>query len=531
MVSEEIKEKKIVSFAPDPPRRSLGNKIMRSVVFGALRYVVIVPIPFVMTPLILHKIGVAGYGTWAVLLAINGLTSLADLGLVGTLSKFVAEYYARQDFPALARLLSSGLALFLILDFVIGIAVWFGSPVLAARLFRGSTLPAIELVILLRCFLIVIAANILTQLFASVTSGLQRLDLTNILSAVNLLLSALFGAFLLLRGWGIRGLVYGYIASGILTVAIYLIVVRKLLPQVAVNPMRFDRTEARKMFGYSLRLYITQAAVAVHNQVEKVFLAALVGVDSVGWYDIASDVALKVRGAIGFVLSPVLPAASELDALGDKSRMEELYFRSHKYLALCGVPAVCYVAAVSHRFVELWIGPRMSMIALPLAVLLLVNFVNLTTGPGFLILAGKGDMSPGIQSAILGIVINIGLSFVLIYKFGFAGAVAGTSVSLIVASLYFMFLFHRRMKYSFSRVARESYVKPICCSFLVMGLILAIHPARKDSWFGLSEIAVVFGAFYFLAILLSRFFDAYDWNKIESFVPAIRRARRVCRIA
>ena len=271
MVSEEIKEKKIVSFAPDPPRRSLGNKIMRSVVFGALRYVVIVPIPFVMTPLILHKIGVAGYGTWAVLLAINGLTSLADLGLVGTLSKFVAEYYARQDFPALARLLSSGLALFLILDFVIGIAVWFGSPVLAARLFRGSTLPAIELVILLRCFLIVIAANILTQLFASVTSGLQRLDLTNILSAVNLLLSALFGAFLLLRGWGIRGLVYGYIASGILTVAIYLIVVRKLLPQVAVNPMRFDRTEARKMFGYSLRLYITQAAVAVHNQVEKFF--------------------------------------------------------------------------------------------------------------------------------------------------------------------------------------------------------------------------------------------------------------------
>ena len=149
----------------------------------------------------------------------------------------------------------------------------------------------------------------------------------------------------------------------------------------------------------------------MHNQVEKVFLAMLAGVDPVGWYDIASDVALKVRGSIGFILSPVLPAASELDALGDQSRMKELYYRTHKYLALCGVPAVCYGAAASNRFVELWIGPSMRLIALPLAVLLIVNYLNLATGPGFLILAGKGDMSPGIQSAVLGVVINFFLAW------------------------------------------------------------------------------------------------------------------------
>jgi O-antigen/teichoic acid export membrane protein len=232
-------EEKSVPPTLDPAPRSLGNKIMRSVVFGGLRYVFIAPIPFFMTPLILHKIGAVGYGTWAVFVAINGLTSLADLGLVGTLSKFVAEYHAQQNFTALSRLLSSGLALFLLLDLLISAALWALSPLLAERLFRGSTMPGAELVGLLRCFLIVVAANILTQLFASVTTGLQRLDLTNVMSAANLLLNALFGAFLLLRGWGLRGLVYGYIASGILTVAMYLVVVRKLLPRVAMNPMRF----------------------------------------------------------------------------------------------------------------------------------------------------------------------------------------------------------------------------------------------------------------------------------------------------
>jgi len=509
----------------------LSAKIMRSVVFGGLRYVVIAPIPFVMTPLILHRIGVAGYGTWAVFLAINGLTSLTDLGLVGTLSKFVAESHARRDFHGLTRLLNSGLTLFLLLDCVIAAALWYAAPLLAGRLFHGSTAATTELIFLLRCFVVVIAANIVTQLFASITTGLQRLDLTNIVSTANTALSALLGGFLLLRGWGLRGLVYGYIGSGFITVAIYLIVVRRLLPQVALNPMRFHRTEARKMFGYSLRLYVTQAAVMVHNQVEKVFLAMLVGVASVGWYDIASDIALKVRGFIGIILSPVLPAASELNALADESRVRELYYRTHKYLALFGVPAVCYVISISNRFVELWLGPSMIVIAIPLCVLLAVNYVNLATGPGFLIFAGSGYMKPGIQSALLGLVVNVVLSLVLIYKFGFAGAVVGTSTALIVAAVYFVATFHRRTRYSISRVLQDSYLKPILCSVAILVGLLAIRSTKDMGWFGLAGMGIIFGAFYVITILFSHFFDDYDWNKIETFMPAVGRARKILGIA
>jgi O-antigen/teichoic acid export membrane protein len=527
MLTPEIRDPGSTVLNPRP----LGAKIMRSVVFGGLRYIFIAPIPFVMTPLILHRIGVAGYGTWAVFLAINGLTSMADLGLVGTLSKFVAEYHARRNFPALSRLLGSGLTLFLLLDVIIGGVLWCATPLLARRLFHGTTMSSAELIVLFRCFLIVIATNILTQLFASVTSGLQRLDLTNLIGAANVVCSALFAGLLLLRGWGLRGLVYGYIASGILTVGIYLIVVRRLLPQVALNPLLFDRSEVRKMFGYSLRLYITQAAVVVHNQVEKVFLAVLTGVGPVGWYDIASDIALKIRGAIGFILSPVLPAASELDALGDESRMKELYYRTHKYLALCGVPTVFYIIAISNRFVELWLGPGMRMISLPLSVLLAANFFNLATGPGFLILAGRGYMKPGIQSALLGLSLNLVLSLGLIYELGFAGAVLGTLVSLVIASSYFILLFHRHTGYSLLRMVEESYFKPILCSTLILAGLLAVCPTTSLSWFGLAGMGFVFGITYAVAILLVHFFDEYDWIKIEGFIPLARYARRKGRIA
>jgi O-antigen/teichoic acid export membrane protein len=317
--------------------------------------------------------------------------------------------------------------------------------------------------------------------------------------------------------------------SAIFTVVGYLFTLRRLLPQISLNILSFDKAEVVKMFAFSFRLYVTQAAVAVHNQIEKVFLATLIGVAPVGWYDIASDVALKLRGAIGFILSPVLPAASELHSLGDEFRTRELYYRTHKYLALLGVPAVCYVAAISSRFVELWLGPALTMVAFPLSVLAVVSFVNLMTGPGFLIFAGSGYLKPGVDSAILGLILNVLLSFALIYKYGFAGAVLGTSASLIVASAYFVWTFHCRTRYSFARLLRESYLKPTLSSVCGLAALLAAYPASRLSWFGLVLMAVAFGSLYAAAILLSGFFDAYDWSKIEGFVPAVRQIRRLCR--
>ena len=510
-----------------PRQVPLGQKIIRSVTFGAFRYVLLAPIPFVMTPFILRKIGVAGYGTWAVFLAMNSLTSLADLGLVGTLSKFVAEYHAHRDFAALSRLIGSALGLFLGLGFVAAALVVGTTPLLVKATFRGSSVPSTEIGFLLRCFVIVVVANILVLLLSSITTGLQRLDITYIMSAGNILLSAALSAVLLVRGWGLRGLVYAYAASALLTVLAYAVIVRKLLPSVSLNPLHFERQEARKMLGFSLRLYIIQAAVGIQNQIDKIFLALLIGVAPVGWFDIASDVAVKIRAVIGLILGPVLPAASELHALRDESRTRELYYRTHKYLAVLGIPAVVCTDAFARRFVELWLGPAMAVIAAPLAILVTVAFFNLASGPGFLIFAGQGHLKPAIQSSVLGIALNAGLSLALIHKFGFAGAAIGTAVSLFLAAAFLIWKFHHESGYEFGPLIRQGYLKPTLCASSVMALLLAVCPTQHLSWIGLIAMGGAFAAMYSLLILLSNFFDEYDWSKIESFLPAMRHARRI----
>jgi O-antigen/teichoic acid export membrane protein len=510
---------------------SLSAKIIRNVLASGLRSVLVAPVPFLMTPIILRKIGTAGYGTWAVFVAIGGLTSLADLGMVGTLSKHVAEYHARKDSEAMARLLSTGLVIFGLLALVLVSVLWLGGSFVPALLFRGSPLQGAEIVVLLRFFLIVIGANILTLLFASVISGLQRLDLVNWISAANIYCTALVGLILLLRGWGLRGLVCGQVCAAVLSLGMYVVTLRKLLPQTTFRSAHIDIVEAKKMFHFSLRLYVTQAAVAVQNQIEKFLLALFTGVAAAGWYDIASEAALKIRALIALVLGPVLPAASELDALQDEKRLEDLYFRAQKYLACFGIPTACYVAAISTRFVDLWLGPKLAFLGIPLAILLSVNFWNLVTGPGFLINAGRGHLRPGMQSALMGIIVNVLVSVGLIYRWGFAGAVFGTAISIISASTYFLYLFHRDTKYSVVRLIREAYLKPLAISVpLAVAVFLAIGQL-SPTWTSLVALGMAFGVLYVAALLSSRFFDQYDWSKIEGLLPAIRRAREILGVA
>jgi len=131
------------------------------------------------------------------------------------------------------------------------------------------------------------------------------------------------------------------------------------------------------------------------------------------------------------------------------------------------------------------------------------------------------------ESATVGIVLNTVLSFALIYVMGFAGAVVGTATSMIVSSAYFVWMFHRQTEYPYGRLLRESYLKPILVSALVLGAMLLLrHTALHDknlSWLGLVAMGLIFGSLYCVGIVLVRFFDAYDWSKIESLVPGLRR--------
>jgi len=207
--------------------------------------------------------------------------------------------------------------------------------------------------------------------------------------------------------------------------------------------------------------------------------------------------------------------------------MEELYHRLHKYLAFVVVPLTLYVVLVAGRFVDLWLGAQLHVVALPLIALVGVNILNLSAGPGLLILIGRGLLKPGVNATLVGMILIVTLSFALIYKFGFSGAVLGIVIADAVSTVLFFYWFYRITRYPFRRVLREAYLKPAACSLGALAIVVAATPPSHLGWAGLLAQAGVFGILYFFGLLLTGFFDLVDLSQVESLLPFARVARRI----
>lgn len=510
-----------------PEQKTVRAKLVRNVLFTGAQNLFLWPVAFLLVPFTIHKIGTEGYGTWAVLLTIVNLTGITDLGLVGTLTKHVAHYDAKNDHEAMEHLLNTGLAIYVFLAIVVTLVLSFASNYAISTMFRGSTSDPRLIFRLWRYLILMIALNIVSMPLYSVLGGLQRGDLGALFRSFYILSRAGLTVLFLVWGWGLSGLVAASLLTTVLSMVILVWATHHLLPRVALNPRSFQWAMVREIFSFSLKLYVIQVAVMIQNQVEKLYLAWFAGVVPVGWYNIAGDVGQRFRSIPGLLLGPVMAAASNLDAVGDKRRVEELYHRSHKYLALVGVPGAIFITAFSGQFVDLWLGRALHVVALPLAVLVWVNFLNLITGPGVLILTGKGSLKVPINATLVTLVFILTVSFGLIYKFGFAGAVFGILAATVLGTCPFFYWFYRDTGYSLAKVARQAYLKPTACSVGIVLALKLIAPASHLGWAGLVLQGSIFGILYMLLILRTRFLDAFDLAQVKVFPPLARLVRRL----
>jgi len=458
-----------------PPRKGIGTKVVRNTAAGFLRLLVTAPVPFLLTPFLIRHIGIAGVGAWAILLSINSLTTFADLGFPGTLTKHVSEHFTRADYPKLNRVVNAGILIFLTIALVWVMLVNVGNRIILSLFFRHATSEPSHFQHALHLLTFAIALNLISTPFMSILSGLQRLDLVNMFWTSSSVLTAICAALFVSLGWGINGLVGALVVTSATMFVMGVSTAWLLLPQLRIRPRSVRLTDIRELSSFSAQMYVAQIATAVYIHTEKLLLAHFVGLTPAGWYDIANDLAQKIRNAPALLVVPLMPAAAELDARRDDVRTRELYYRTHKYLACIGCALIGVVLLLAHRFVELWLGPGFTGTTRALMVLTGVQIANLGCGPALLILIGRGDLRPTVKFAILGMVGTLSISSVLIAMFGFTGALYGTSISVLTASAYLINVFHQRTGYPRIKLARI-YVKPILSIGLLVLLARIVLP-------------------------------------------------------
>ncbi|MFO7870635.1 MAG: oligosaccharide flippase family protein [Kiritimatiellia bacterium] len=500
-----------------------SQTVIRNTIFSSLEFGVGLIVSLLLTPYIIAKLGLEQYGIFALVGVLISFCSLLDV--VGTgraFVKYVAEFSAREEHSRINELVSLGFSYYFIFWCTVsGIVYLLRNPILA--LFKFPPELHDDILFVLCAILLVAMIRASFAVFRSVLLGLQRLDVANSMKAI---ISVLYGAgavVFLSLGFGLRGLAMNGVIMAALAGLSQMICCYRLAPWLRFRLFSFSKETVRFCFGFGIRIQIAQVSEIVSSHVDKLLLGHFVGMIPVAGYTLGAKIANIGRSVPGQLLPAIVPAASHLEAIADKRRLHELYCRGSKYLAAIALPLTVFMVIEAPAILQLWLGTYASPSAvLALQVLPVAYTAGLLVSMARLVARGMGIPQFEMRSALIIAVVNIVLSTVLIIKFGFVGALIGTTCAAVIGSVYFLFAFHSFMGRSFIKQIGSKVYPVLILACVTAGLACwGLGILLPDDWtvaeigrwqafktLALSGItfAVVFGAI----VAALRYFDEYD---------------------
>jgi O-antigen/teichoic acid export membrane protein len=509
------------------------NKIFKNSLFNIARVIIVTPVFFILVPYIISKIGTEGYGLWALTGVIGSYQAFVNFGLTESMVRFVARAEVQKEYGAIGEYVSTAMLLFLSLSVVIV------TIIIVFKHFIVVSILGIKRSISIAEFLIVIAGissiiNLISGLFKSIIDGVQRMDISNIILTIQVILSAAGMFFVLEQGYGLTGMAYNLLIVSLISLGVNM-VTSKIIVSYSMNPFIFKYSRLKEMFSYSINLQLASLIRTFIEPINKIIISRFFPLSYVGYYEIALKFCERITQLIRSSLAPLFPAATEIYEKYGIQKIESLRNKSSKYLLSFVTILYVIIILLIPDFIKLWLGPEMQIVSGVVIIFLIGSFFSLLATPVYIILLGTGHARDTLFIQIFTVLINIAGIILFSVIFGYYGFCAGFSLSMIIG----FFITHYYYKVRFGSdieklsVYKIFYNKKIILSgslFLCSGL-LVLKNLNLKSYFEVLIFCFITMILYILTVLKFKIFTIQDiellFGKKQCFW-ILSNIKRVC---
>ncbi|MFA5644867.1 MAG: oligosaccharide flippase family protein [Candidatus Ratteibacteria bacterium] len=455
--------------------KKIPEKIVRNTLFNGIGYLWSMLIALLLTPYIIQRIGIARYGIWATLSVLTGYFGLLDFGFGQSFERYIAEYYAKKDSTRINQTISVGITLYMLLGVLFLLAgIFFTNPLLS--LFRIPLSLYEEASFLFQWGLIIFAFTNIFGVFSGVLRGFQRMDLTNSILIFSTTLNAIGVLFFLRSGFGLKGLVVNQLLTSSASGFLFLASSFHIFPSLLLRPFCFTKNLFKKIASFSIKRWVTMIEYIILFPTDKIIISHFLGIHIVGFYQIGYLLADRALSFIQLINSALIPASAELHAYKAHNRLQQLYFRSTKYLICLGIPLFLFLFSMADPLLMLWMKKPLPLAANVLKIFSL-SFIAVIPALSAATIA-IGMEHPEIQ--MIGNTWQAGIkllfTLILVTKIGYWGVILPTLFSSIIAVFYISSRFHRVLSISFRTFAQQTYILQISLlSLLITFLFFSIH--------------------------------------------------------
>jgi len=455
---------------------------------------------FVITPMVIRKLGPEHYGIWLQVFSILEYFAFFDLGFNPAIVNFCARFLAVKDDQKINQVLNTALFYFS----MIALAVWVTVPVLALRateFFKVSEADRHEFRTLILITGLSWGLQMTLHIFLSALDGFQRFDLTSRVMVLQVALRAA-GYFLALEmGYGLVAMAQIYIGTQLMGYALNFLNFRRVFPQLRLGP----RYVSRQMFGdilrYGLKSFVANSSTLALSQSGVLTVGHYLGETAVGFFGLPSRMLQQVTDVVSRIGMVVRSSAAELTATSKREETISLGVYANRYSLTLFMPLAVFLLVYGRPLLIRWVhNPEMVTQSAPLLPIFLLSY-SLVLAAQFSsssLLYGLGRHGGYARGLVVEAVAYVTALLWVVPRYGIMGA-AWTSALLMIAvrGLYTPWLVARALDYSYLAYMRRIYVRPLAAGVpaaLTAWALRTVIPGA--TWFQLAAAGAVTATVY-----------------------------------
>ena len=496
------------------------SRFARNVTFAWGGYSVNIITGFLMPRLISDHLSQGVLGIWDFSWSLVTYFTIIQLGLGGSVNRYVARHRAEGNPDALNRSVST-IAVFLwlaclLVTLVSVVSAWWIVPLFGAQL--GEELKTAQWVVLILG--LEIAVSFLFSIYNGVLVGCHRWDWHNTVSTITYATLAVGMASVVLAGGGL--VLIALVHAVVMTAGeMY----RKRLTRAACPELRLDfrlasLTRFKEQAHYSAKSILPRVGEMVSNQSLSFLITYFLGPAMLAIYSRPQNLIRQVQTMSAKFGSILLPTASSLQAQASHDQVRITLLESVRHLGALAMPVAMTMALAGDFVIRLWMGTAYVYPGL-VTVMALASLPVWIMEPVWSILAGLNQHGRVGWGKVVGSLLSA-LALVAAFTLGKCGllgaAIAFSIPQVIVNAVVSPVIACRRIGLPLGQFYWEAFGRPFVCGLpyaLGLGFAVWLLPGHIPLAMGSALLGVIItGLTYWLFILPS------SWKKnIQSRMP------------
>ena len=334
---------------------NVAASVGRNTIFGVMANAVQVLTRLVTVPVVIHYLGLGGYGIWNVVMASATYMRFGSVGAKTAFQKYVAEATGDGNYDRASKLLSTGSAVMFVFSVLVLIPAAAFSSSLARLMgitgdFAHSAAGAIAVLAL-----IMVMSNV-GAAFEAIVMGGHRIDLVRKFTTVLLVLEAICIIAVLHAGFGILAMALVMGISELVYITACFFAARAVVPQVHLSVRNVRREVLYELFRFAGSYQLVNILEVLYASIVPLALLRVFGADSAGVYAVVTRVVSSATLLLDSFLPPVLSGGALLYATGDVEKMRLLLTKAFKVTSLVSFLPLGFIAVFGPLLTFVWTG-------------------------------------------------------------------------------------------------------------------------------------------------------------------------------